>query len=121
MRRSRRHVRGEEPQPLRLSGRAEVLKRALECLPSEHGCSRLLDLAEARIEPCGKGMRAQHATAEAVDGRDPCAVQVASEIRAAALAESCADPAPKLTCRLARIRDHEDRLDVDARSHTART
>ena len=107
-------VRREEPQPLRLSGRAELLQRALECLSSEHGCTRLLDLAEARIEPCGKGMRAQHATAEPVDGRDPRAVEIASEIGAAALAKSRADAAPKLTCRLARVRDHEDRLDVDA-------
>jgi hypothetical protein len=47
---------------------------------------RLLDLAEARIESCVKGMRAQHATAEPVNGRDPRAIEIASKIGAAALA-----------------------------------
>ncbi len=107
-------VRREESEALRLSGRAELLQRTLERLPAEHRRARLLDLAEARIEARREGMRSQHATAEPVDGGDPRAVEIASEIRAAALAQSRADPAPELSRRLARVRDHEDRLDVDA-------
>ena len=59
-------------------------------------------------------MGAQQARAETVDGRDPCAVELAREIRPAALAESGADPRPQLTGGLAGVRDDEDRLDVDA-------
>ena len=47
-------VRREQPQALGLSGRAELLQRPLECLAAEHGRARVLDLAEARIEPGGE-------------------------------------------------------------------
>ncbi len=108
-----RAVGREQAKPLRVAVRAELLERAVERLPAENDRARVLELAEPRVEPGGERMRPQQATAEAVDRRDPGAVELAREIRTAALAQRGADPCPQLARGLARVRDHEDRLDVD--------
>jgi hypothetical protein len=48
-----------------------------------------------------------------VDGRDPGAVELAREVVPAALSECNANAAAELAGRLSRVRDHEDRVDVE--------
>ena len=81
-----RAVGGE--QPIRSgSPRAELLERLLERLAGEHPRLVLVEHAEARVDAGLEGMRLQQALAEAVDRRDPGAVELAREIVAAELGE----------------------------------
>ena len=113
----------EQPEALGVAVGAERLERALERFPAEHGGARILELAEPRVEAGGERMGAQQAAAEAVNRRDPGAVELACEVGTAALAQRGPDARPKLAGRLARVGDDEDRLDVDAaiadRAHVA--
>src|SRR5439155_14712407 len=68
---------------------------------------------EARIEPDGERVRAQQTRAEPVDGGDPGAVEPACEIVAAAVLQSGPDAGAQLARCLARVGDHEQRLDVE--------
>jgi hypothetical protein len=55
-----------------------------------------------------------------VDRRDPRSVELAREVRAAALRELCANARAQLAGGAARVRDHEDRVDVEpALAHSA--
>ena len=74
----------------------------------------VVELAEARVDPDRERMRAQEARAEAVDGRDPRAVELAREVVAAARVQRRSDARPQLAGGLARVGDHEHRLDVEA-------
>ena len=109
-----RAVGRKEPQPLVVPTRAEVLERALERFPADDRALRLVELAEAWVDPDREGMRPQQPRAEAVDGRDPCAVEPARQVVAAPLAERGADSPPQLPGGLARVGEDEDGVDVDA-------
>ncbi len=106
-------VRREQLQALRLLAGAELVERLRERLAGEHGRLRAVELAEARVEPRLERVGAKQARAEAVDGRDPGAVELAREVVASALAQLAPDARTQLTRGLARVRDHEDRADVD--------
>ena len=106
-------VRREQAEPLGIVVRAERGERRVERLAADHGRLRLVQLAEARVEPRREGIRLQQAVAEAVDGGDPRAVELAREIVSPPLDESGADAGAQLARRLARVRDHEDRVDVE--------
>ena len=58
-------------------------------------------------------MRSQEAVAEAVNRRDPGAVQPARELVPPQLVEPGADTAGQLRGRTFRVRDHEQRVDVE--------
>ena len=103
----------EQANPLGLPGGTELLQRPIERLAAQNRGPRVLELAETRIEPRRERMRTQEPAAEAVDGRDPCAVELSREVVTPALVECGSDPAAQLARRLARVRDDEDRLDVD--------
>ena len=103
----------EQLEPLRIVPGAELGERLAERLRAEHGRLRLVELAEARVEPGGERIRPEEAGTEAVDRRDPGAVELAREVVPAALGEGGADPRPQLARRAARVRDDEDRVDVE--------
>ena len=103
----------EQLEPLRIVSCAELGERLAERLRAEHGRLRLVELAEARVEPGGQRIRPEEAGTEAVDRRDPRAVELAREVVPAAPREGCADPRPQLARRAARVRDDEDRVDVE--------
>ena len=116
-------VRREELEPLRVVAREELRERRAERLRAEDGRLRVVELAEARVETGGERIRAQQPAAEAVDRRDPRAVELAREVVAAALGERRANPRPQLARGAPRVRDDEDRVDVEAaiedRAHDA--
>ena len=106
-------VRREQPQPLGISrrrrtprARGRTPRRGAPPHPpprARGNADRGLRRTDTREEP----------TAEAVDRRDPRTVELAREVGAPALAKRRADAAAQLARRLARVRDDEDRLDVD--------
>ena len=104
-------------------GEQNAVERALERLAADHRAVLVVQLAEARVDADGERVRAQEARAEAVDRRDPRAVELAREIGPAAAVERGADARAQLAGRLPRVRDHEHRLDVEAllahRAHEA--
>ena len=106
-------VGGEQLEPLRIVSGAELRERGTERLRAQHRRLGLVELAEARVEPGRERIRPEQAGAEAVDRRDPGAVELAREVVPAAVGEGCADPGPKLAGGAARVRDHEDRVDVE--------
>src|SRR5918999_860226 len=92
---------------------AELLERALKRLASEHAALALVEHAKAGIDARGEGMRLQETVTEAVDGGNPGAVELASEIESPALSEPAADASPELAGRPLRVRDDEDRVDAE--------
>ena len=106
-------VRREQLQALRLLAGAELVECLRERLAGEHGRLRAVELAEPRVEPRLERVGAKQPRAEAVDRRDPGAVELAREVVAAALAQLAPNACAQLTGGLARVRDHEDRADVD--------
>ena len=97
-----RAVGREQPQPLadRRVG-AERGERALERLAADHRAVLVVELAEARVDADRERMRAQEPRAEAVDRRDPRAVELAREVGAAAAvqrARGCARAARRPPC-----------------------
>src|SRR5581483_1465293 len=111
---ARAPVRREQLEPLRVAAREELRERRAERLRAQDGGLRVVELPEARIETRGERIRLQQAVAEAVDRRDPGAVELAREILPAALGERRADPRAQLPGRAPRVRDDEDRVDVEA-------
>ena len=110
---SLRAVGGEQPQPFGVTSRAEAGQCALERLTPDHRAVLVVELAEARVDPHRKRMRSQEARAEAVDRRDPRAVEPPREVMPAARVERRADARAQLACRLAGVSDDEHRLDVE--------
>src|SRR5205085_5660361 len=100
-----RAVGSEQPQPLRVAAGAELLERALERLAAHDRALRLVELAEARVDADRERVRAEEAGAEAVDGRDPGAVELPREVAPIALDQLLADPPPQLARRPAPVRD----------------
>ena len=86
-----RPIRREQPDPLRIPGRTEGLERLLERLARQHPRLVLVEHTEARVDAGLEGMRLQQAVAEAVDRRDPRAVQLAREIVAARARRAAAE------------------------------
>ena len=80
-------VRGEQLEPLRIVPGAELRERLPERLRPQHRSLRLVELAETRVEPGCERIRPEEAGAEAVDRRDPGAVELAREVVPAALGE----------------------------------
>jgi hypothetical protein len=109
-----RPIRREKPQALRIAARAELLQRSVEGLTAEHRRTGVLELAEPRVEAGRERMGAEQSGAEPVNRGDPGTVELAREVRSAALTKGRTDSRPQLTGGLAGVRDHEDRLDVDA-------
>ena len=91
-----RAIGGEEPQPLLVATRAELLERALERLSTQDRRARILELPEPWIEADGEGMRLQEPVAEAVNRGDPGAVELAREIGAVTLDECRSNPRAQL-------------------------
>ncbi len=92
----RRAVGREQAQALRLAAGAELRERGLERLAAQHRALRVVELAEARIEPGRERIRLQQPVAETVDRRDPRAVELAREVAAVELerdARGCASAA----------------------------
>ena len=89
--------------------------------PRMHGAVLVVELAEAGIDADRERMRAQQPRAEAVDRRDPRAVEPPREVVAPARVQRGADARAQLARRLARVGDDEHRLDVEPSSQTART
>src|SRR5262249_46066348 len=110
----RRAVRREQPQPLRLTAGTELCERRLERLTAEHRALRLVEPAEGRVEPGGERIRLQQPVAEAVNRRDPSAVELAREIGVAELEQSRPDPRAQLPGGALRVRDDEHGRDVEA-------
>jgi hypothetical protein len=98
---------------LRVVAGTELREGLAERLRAEHGRLRFVQLAKARVEPGGERVRLQKPRAEAVDSRDPGAVEPACKVVPPTLGQSRADPRPQLAGRTARVRDHEDRVDVE--------
>ena len=82
--------------------RAELGERDAERLRAQHARLALVEHAEARIDAGRRGIRAQQPVTEAVDRRDPRAVELAREIGAAGLdaaAPGCATGARRRRAR----------------------
>src|SRR5205085_8446266 len=105
----------EQPKPLGVAAGAEACERPLERLAAQDGPLRLVELAEAWVDPDLERVRPEQPGAEPVDGRDPRAVERTGEVLPTALDERRPDPRAELAGRLARIRDHEHGLDVEPR------
>ena len=106
-------VRGEQPHP-RLVVAAELLERRAEGLAAQHAPLAVVEHAEARVDPGRERVRLQQPVAEAVDGRDPGGVEVTREVVTVELEQPLADPAAQLAGRALGVRDHEQRVDVEA-------
>ncbi len=107
-------VGGEQLPAVRLVGRAEPVERRREGLRLEHERLRLVQDTEGRIDACGERIRAEQATAEPVDRGHPGAVELEREIGAPVLDQRRADAGAQLSCGALRVRDHEQRVDVEA-------
>jgi aryl carrier-like protein len=106
-------VGGEKLEPLWVVSRAELGECLAERLRPKHGGLRLVELAEARVEPSGERICPQQAGAEAVDRRDPGSVELTCKVVPSALGERRPDPHAQLARRAARVGDDEDRVDVE--------
>ena len=99
-----RAVRRQQVEPVGLLAQAEVGERLLERLAAQHPRLAVVEHAEARVEAGDERMRAQQAVTEAVDRRDPGAVELAGEVapaelRPAARGCGCAARRPPARCR----------------------
>src|SRR5262249_34933537 len=103
----------EQLEPLRIVSGAELGERLAERLRPEHRRLRLVELAEVRIETGSERIRTQEPGAEAVDRRDPGAVELPGEVVPPTIRERRTDPRPQLARGPARVRDYENRVDVE--------
>src|SRR5262249_38501638 len=92
-------VDGEQPEARRIVAGAEVRQGRLERFASQHAPLALVEHPETRVDARGEGMRTQEPMAEAVDRRDPGAVERAREVGPPALDEPGADAAAPLARR----------------------
>ena len=106
-------VRGQQLQAVSVVAGTELVQRRLEGLAADDASLAVVENAEARVEPRRERVRLQQPQAEAVDGRDPGAVERARQVVAPELVQAGADPAPELTRGALGVGDHEHRLDVD--------
>ena len=109
---SRRLVGREQLPAIRLVSGTELLESDRERLALDHARLRLVEHAESRIDSCGERIGGQQAPAEPVNGGDPGAVEIASEVGPSELLKMGSDPRAQLSCRTIGVRDHEQRVDV---------
>ena len=107
-------VHGKQPEPSRVVVGAEGRQGRGECFSAQDSSLALVEHTKARVDAGRERMGAKQPMTEAVDGRDPRAVELARQIGTSALDQARADPAAQLARRLLGVRDHEDRLDVDS-------
>ena len=103
----------EELETLRLVSGAKLRERLVEGFRAEHRRLGFVELAEAWVEPGREWVRLEQARAETVNRRDPGAVELAREVVPSTLGKRGADPRPQLAGGTTRVRDHEDRVDVE--------
>ncbi len=106
-----RAVRREQAQALGLASGAKRRQRIRERLGGEHRGLALVEHTEAGVDPGLERVHAQHARAEAVDRRDPGAVDVAGQITPAGGAQPLPNALPQLAGGPLRVGDHEDRVE----------
>ena len=107
-------VRGEKLPAIGLVGGAELVERDGERLTLDHARLRLVEDAEARVDPGGEWIGGEQAPTETMDRRDPGAVEIAGEIGAIELEQTCPDPGTELAGGAIGVGDHEQRVDVEA-------
>ena len=107
-------VRRQQPDPLGITGRAEALERLLERLAGEYPRLVLVQHAETRVDAGLEGMGLEQAMTEAVDRRDPGAVQLPRQVMPAELGKPLSDSAAQLACGALGVRDREHRVDGQA-------
>src|SRR5207253_9455621 len=78
-------VRCEQTQTPRIVTGAEFVQRLLERLAAEHPRLAVVEHTEAGVEPGRERIRLQQPVAEAVDRRDPGAVELTGEVVSAAV------------------------------------
>ncbi len=103
----------QQLQPFGILTGAELVQRRLERLAADHAALAVVEDPEARVEPGRERVGLQQPQAEAVDGRDPGAVERAGQVVALELVQAGADPALELARCALGVGDHEHRLDVD--------
>ena len=108
-----RTVRREQAPAVGLVCRAEPLERGRERLGLHDHRLGLVQDAEGRVDPRRERMRAEQPPAEAVDRRDPGAVELERELGPTQLEQPSADPCPQLARGALRVGDHEQRLHVE--------
>ena len=86
-----RAVRSEQPDPLGILRRAELLQREVERLARDHARLVLVEHAEVRVDRSLERMRLQQPVAEPVNRRDPGTVQLTREVVPVELGEAAAD------------------------------
>ena len=82
--------------------------------PLQHPRLSLVEDTESRIDAGRERVRREEPPAEAVDRRDPGAVEVAREIGPLELDQAGADPRAQLAGGTIGVGDHEQRVDVEA-------
>jgi hypothetical protein len=105
-------VGGEQAQA-RLVVAAEPLERGAERLAAEYPALAVVEHTEARVDPGRERMRLEQPPAEAVNRRDPSAVELPLEVVSSELVQSPADPPAQLAGGALGVRDHEQRVDVE--------
>ncbi len=111
-------------QPARLVGReqlpavglvrgAELLQGGVEGLALEHPRLRLVEHPEPGVDARRERIGGEQPAAEAVDRGDPGAIEVAGQIGTVELEQARADARPQLPGGAIRVRDHEQRVDVE--------
>ena len=106
---------GREQLPaVGLVGGAELLQGGVEGLALQHPRLRLVEHAEPRIDARGQRVGGEEPAAEAVNRRDPGAVEVTGEIGTVELEQARADPGAQLAGGAVGVGDHEQRVDVEA-------
>ena len=109
----RRLVGREQLPAVGLVGGAERVERRVERLALQHARLRLVEHPEPRVDAGCERIGGQEPAAEAVDRRDPGAVEVAREIRTLELEQPRPDPRAKLPGGAIGVGDHEQRVDVE--------
>ena len=108
-----RAVGGEQVGALALAGLHEAVQRLLEGLALQHERLVAVEHAEARIEAGRERVCLEDAQAEAVDRRDPGAVQLACQAVLAQLQQARSDARAQLAGSAVGVGDDEDRADVE--------
>ena len=108
-----RAVGREQSQPLAVLISAEHRQRLVEGLALDDPRLAVVQHAVARIDPGRERMGLEQPVAETVDGRDPGSVERAGEVVPAELEQSRANARGELAGRALRVRDDENRLDVE--------
>ena len=103
-------VRREEPHAVGVATGAELRERRVERLGLKDARLALVEDSEARVEPGLERMVSEQPGAEAVDGRDPGAIDLADEVGPLELREPLADARPKLARRALGVGDDEERV-----------